>query len=444
MLIVLLILAVILIVYSTTKLNLHAFLALIFVAILFGLGAGMEPAAIIKSINEGFGNTLGSIGLVIILGVVIGVFLENTGAAVRLANGMLKLIGEKRVPEAMSMMGWLISIPVFGDSGFVILNSLNKALTKKAGLSLAVTTICLAVGLMSTHTMVPPTPGPIAAASIIGADLGMVILTGMIISFLALIPCIIFARKVGSKTWIEPKIGEGEENTFEEILKKSPSFAKSILPVLVPLFLIIVKSVNDTSKIVEDGFLKSFIDFIGTPVISLIIGTLLAFLLPKKLTKEMISTDGWVGKALLDSASIVMITGAGGVFGKVLQNAGLGDVIGNSLAQYPIGILLPFIISSALKTAQGSSTVAMITTASIVFPMLSQLGLDSEISKALTVLAIGAGSACVSHVSDSFFWLVTQMTGMDIKTGYKLHTVATGILGISCFILIFFAKMLFG
>ncbi|MCR9064559.1 MAG: GntP family permease, partial [Cytophagales bacterium] len=291
--------------------------------------------------------------------------------------------------------------------------------------------------------MVPPTPGPIATAAIIGADLGLVIAFGAVISLFALIPPIIFARKYASKTWIEPDLGDGNLD-FDEKLKVAPSFIKSLIPVLVPLLLIVVKSFNDYLKILETGSLKEVIDFVGTPIIALIIGLLFAFLLPKKLEKNMLSTEGWVGKALLDSASIVMITGAGGVFGKVLQNAGLGDVIGTVLADYPVGILLPFILSSALKTAQGSSTVAMITTASIIFPLLPQLGLDTEVSKALAVLAIGAGSAVVSHVSDSFFWLVTQMTGMTIAQGYRIHTVATGIVGVSCFILIYIAKLIWG
>jgi GntP family gluconate:H+ symporter len=443
MLIFLLIIAVALIVISTTKFELHPFLALLFVALLFGLAAGVEVDLLLTSINDGFGKTLGSIGLVIIIGVMIGAFLENTGGAIRLADGVLKLIGKKRVPEAMSLVGWLVSIPVFGDSGFVILNSLNKALTKKAGLSLTVTTVCLLTGLMASHTMVPPTPGPIATAAILGADLGMVIAFGAGISLLALIPPIIFAKKFASKVWLDPA-PDMDEGEFDEKLKTAPGFMHSIIPVLVPLFLIVLKSFNDYLKIVETGGMKSTLDFLGTPIIALLIGLLLAFTLPKKLEKKMLSTQGWVGKALLDSASIVMITGAGGVFGKVLQNAGIGDVIAPFLADYPLGIFLPFLLSAALKTAQGSSTVAMITTASILMPLLPQLGLDTEVSKALAVLAIGAGSAVVSHVSDSFFWLVTQMTGMSISQGYRIHTVATGIVGVSCFILIYVAHMIWG
>jgi GntP family gluconate:H+ symporter len=443
MLIFLLIVAVALIVISTTKFQLHPFLALLFVALLFGLAAGVEVDLLLSSINEGFGKTLGSIGLVIIIGVMIGSFLENTGGAIRLADGVLRLIGKKRVPEAMSLVGWLVSIPVFGDSGFVILNSLNKALTKKAGLSLTVTTVCLLTGLMASHTMVPPTPGPIATAAILGADLGMVIAFGAGISLFALIPPIIFAKMYASKEWLDPA-PDMDEGEFDKKLVTAPGFMHSIIPVLVPLLLIVLKSFNDYLKIVETGGLKNTLDFLGTPIIALLIGLLFAFTLPKKLEKKMLSTQGWVGKALLDSASIVMITGAGGVFGKVLQNAGLGDVIAPFLADYPLGIFLPFLLSAALKTAQGSSTVAMITTASILMPLLPQLGLDTEVSKALAVLAIGAGSAVVSHVSDSFFWLVTQMTGMTISQGYRIHTVATGIVGVSCFVLIYLAQMIWG
>ncbi len=443
MLILLLVLAVVLIVLATTKLSLHPFLALLFVALLFGLAAGVPTTKLLESINDGFGKTLGSIGLVIIIGVMIGSFLEHTGGAVRLAQGVLKITGPKRVPEAMAFIGWLISIPVFGDSGFVILNSLNKALTKKAGLSLMVTIVALGTGLMASHTMVPPTPGPIATASIIEADLGRVILFGAIISFLALIPCIWFAKSIASKNWLEPSLGDGGYD-FEEKLAQAPGMVKSFLPVVVPLLLIVLKSFNDLLLFWDNGTAKTTIDFIGTPIIALIIGLLLAFLLPKKLEKKMLSTEGWVGKALLDSASIIMITGAGGVFGKVLQNAGLGDAIGTLLAEYPVGILLPFLLSAALKSSQGSSTVAMITTASIVSPLLLQLGLSSEMDKALVVLAIGAGSAVISHVNDSFFWLVTQMTGMSISQGYRYHAVGTAILGVSAFILIYALHLVLG
>ncbi len=435
MLILLLLLAIVFIVVSTTHWKLHPFLALLLTAIGYGLLSGMPLETIIKSINQGFGGTLGSIGLVIIIGVIIGAFLEKSGGAYQLATAVLKLVGEKRVPLGMSLIGYIVSIPVFCDSGFIILSPLNKALTKKVKQTLGVTAIALALGLLASHAMVPPTPGPIAVAGILEADLGLVIFWGIIVSLIGLIPCLIFAYRVGSRVQLS-----AEDNLEKPNINKNtqhlPSASLSFLPIIVPILLIVIKSFNNYLKLFEQGQLKSIIDFLGTPIIALLIGLGFALLLPKKLEKSMLSTEGWVGKALKDAAIIIMITGAGGIFGKVLQNSGIADIIGDTLGQMNLGILLPFLIAAALKTAQGSSTVAMITTASIIAPMLTNLGFETDLSKALVVLAIGAGSTVISHANDSFFWVVTQMTGMDVNTGYRLHSVGTAILGVSCLVII--------
>ncbi len=206
-----------------------------------------------------------------------------------------------------------------------------------------------------------------------------------------------------------------------------------------------MKSFNNYLEITGKGQLEDIINFIGTPVIALLTGLLFALLLPKKLEKSMLSVDGWTGKALKDAAIILMITGAGagGVFGKVFQDSSLSSEIGGALGTASLGLFLPFLISSALKTAQGSSTVAMITTASIVAPLLIPLGLTSDLSIALAVLSIGAGSAVVSHANDSFFWIVTQMTGMNVSTGFRLHSVGTGIFGLSAFIIVMMIQLIF-
>ncbi|MFT7274021.1 MAG: GntP family gluconate:H+ symporter, partial [Spirosomataceae bacterium] len=203
--------AVVLIVVLTTKFSVHPFLSLLVTAILFGIVSGMPLEQIIQSINDGFGKTLGSIGLVILLGVMIGTFLENSGGAYRLANQLLKWLGEKNIHWAMAIIGYVVSIPVFADSGFVILTPLNKALTKRAGMSMAVTAVALSMGLMATHVMVPPTPGPIATAGILGADLGLVILWGFLVSSLALIPCVFYAKWIGNKIWIEPDVSQSSD-----------------------------------------------------------------------------------------------------------------------------------------------------------------------------------------------------------------------------------------
>jgi len=427
--ILLLILAVIFIVVSTTKFNLHPFLALLFAAIFYGLLVGMPFTDVIASIQEGFGGTLGNIGILIIAGTIIGVFLEKSGGAFALAEKVLNAIGDKHVPTAMSIIGYIIAIPVFSDSGFVILTPLNRALTKKAGLSLAGTAVALGLGLSVAHAIVPPTPGPIAAAGILGADLGMVIGLAIPVSLFALVFGWLWATKVASKTYIDPN-PELSDQEVETRTRQAPSAAKSVLPILLPLILIVLRSIAELPSLpLGSGFFVNIILFIGHPIIALLIGVLIAFTLPKKFESKMLSSTGWVGKGLLDAAIIIMITGAGGAFGKVLQNSGIATLIGDSLGDANLGIWLPFILAAGIKSAQGSSTVALITTASIVAPLMSTLGLDTDMAKALVVLVIGAGSLVVSHANDSFFWVFTQMTDMEVKDGYKLHTTGTLILG---------------
>lgn len=437
----LILLSVIAIVLLITKLRLHPFLALLFVSIAFGLATGMKTTLIISSIQEGFGGTLGKIGLIIILGVIIGAFLEHTGGALRLAEKVLQIIGPKRVTTAMGIIGYIVSIPVFADSGFILLSSLNKNLTKKAGLSLAGTAIALGLGLGCTHALVPPTPGPIAAAGILNADLGLVMLLGLFCAAIALISALIFAKKVAAKVYIDPDFDQQpqvKENSYK------PSLLKSSFPIVIPILLIVLKSLS--VFLADTGWqlnLKNILSFIGEPAIALIIGFGFCLLLPKKLEKSMLSTDGWVGKALTDSATILLITGAGGIFGKVLQNSELATIIGDSFAKYPIGIWLPFLLAAAFKSAQGSSTVALITTASIMVSLMAALGLTSEMDKAMVVIAIGSGSLIVSHANDSFFWVITQMSGMDVKTGYRLHTVGTLVIGSTAMLCLFIIYTIF-
>lgn len=443
MTILLLLLSVVLIVVLTARYDVHPFLALLAAALSFGLLSGMDFNTIILSINEGFGGTLGKIGMVIVLGVIIGVFLEQSGGAFKLAEAVLNIIGRKRVHEAMAIIGYIVSIPVFADSGFIILNPLNKSLSKKAGLSIAGTGVALILGLMLTHVMVPPTPGPIAAAGILGADVGLVMLVGIIISALSLVVAIIYSKRVAAKTYIDPN-PELTDAEVEEKVREAPSAFKSFIPILIPILLIVSKSIIEFN--LEEGetggWIIQLVTFIGTPVIALTIGMLLAFTLPKKLDKTVFSTTGWVGKALTDASTIILITGAGGIFGTILQKSGIATTMADLLSGANLGIWLPFILTAAIKTAQGSSTVALITTASILAPMVSTLGFDSEIQKALLVVAIGAGAAVVPHANDSGFWVVTQLTGMDIKTGYRLYTVGAAIVGTFAALLVFIASLI--
>lgn len=431
MLIILLLVAILFIVVSTTRFKLHPFLALLIAAIGFGLLSGMPLGDIIASVNNGFGSTVGSIGIVIVIGCIIGTFLEESGGAYVMARSMMRLAGEKRVPLVMLILGYFISIPVYADSGFVILAPLNRALSKKAKITLASTAIALSLGLTLTHCLVPPTPGPIAAAGIMEADLGLVILTGIVASMAAMIAALIFVTKYATRFKIEPNPNESDQDIVEKV-KSAPSAVKSFIPVIVPLLLIVFKSVSDfPTNPFGTGVVKTLFGFIGQPVVALLIGMVLAFRLPKKFDLQMLSTTGWVGKSLLSAAIIIMITAAGGSFGMILRDSGIANVLGSTLSKINLGIWLPFLIAAALKTAQGSSTVAIITTASIIAPLMGVLGFETPLEKALAVSAVCSGAMVVSHVNDSFFWVITQMSDMSIKTGYKLHTLGTLICGLT-------------
>ncbi len=434
---------IVFIVVTSTRFKVHPFLSLLAAAFLFGLFTGMPPDKIIESVNTGFGGTIGNIGIIIVAGIIIGAFLENSGGAQALANFVLRLVGKKRVHTAMGIIGYIVSIPVFADSGFVILSSLNRALTKKAKLSLAGTAVALSLGLTATHTMVPPTPGPIAAAGIIQADLGLVILIGMITSAFGLIVSIFFSKYAGKKVFVNP-FSENESVETENTTGYHPSVVKSLLPILVPIILIVLRSVAEfPTHPFGEGQIKSLLGFVGHPVPALFIGVIISFLLPEKFSKEMLSTSGWVGDALKSAAIIILITGAGGAFGKVLQNSEMASLLGDNLKGIGVGLWLPFFIAAAIKTAQGSSTVAIITAASITAPLLDSLGFGSEFARAMAVVAIGAGSTVVSHANDSFFWVVTQMSGMNINQGYRTHSLGTIILGFSSMIFLSVLNLFF-
>ena len=431
LLITLMIFSIVLLIVLTTRYNVHAFFSLIAVAILFGLLAGMPLTEVVTSIEEGFGGTIGKIGIVIIAGTVIGTFLEKSGGAYAMAETILKLIGKKSISLTMAVVGYIVSIPVWADSGFVILLPLTRALSKRAKISLATTALSLSLGLIASHTMMPPTPGPIAAAGILDADLGTVILIGFPISFMVALVGWIFATKFAVRVHIDPDSDQSDEQ-ISALAKEAGSPLKAFAPILVPIFLIVLKSIADyPTHPFGAGSLANFFSFIGSPLIALLIGVLLALTLPKKFDTKMLSASGWVGKGLITAAIIILITGAGGAFGKVLQNSGIADIIGSKLSNLNIGIWLPFLIAAAIRAAQGSATVAIITTASILAPMTAALGLDSAMAKALMVLAIGAGSFVAAQANDSFFWIFTQMIKIDVRTGYKLMTLGSTVCGFS-------------
>jgi len=430
--IVLLVVAIAFIVLATSRLKLHPFLALLIAAFGYGiLSRQMSLEGVVKSINDGFGGTVGQIGIVILAGSIIGTFLEKSGGAARLAQRTVDLVGPRQVPMAMGIIGYIVSIPVFCDSGFILLAPLAKSLSSKSRIPLAAGAMALSLGLYATHTMVPPTPGPVAAAAMLEADLGRVILFGLVVSVPALFVSWLFSVKIAARVRLAPD--ESLESDSPPSVSDGPSVAKSLAPILAPIVLILLRSVCtlEDAPLVE-GWVAEVIGFLGQPVVALLIGVFLAFLLPARLTTAMLSGSGWVGEAVLAAATIILITGCGGAFGKVLQNSHIANVVSQVLGDASAwGIWLPFVLAAAIKTAQGSSTVAIITTAGIVAPMLDPLGLATPTGRALAVVAIGAGSMVVSHVNDSYFWIVTQLSTMTVRQGYRLQTLGTLIEGLA-------------
>jgi GntP family gluconate:H+ symporter len=434
--------ALALILIAIIKFDIHPFLALFVGAIIYGLMMRMSPDLIIKSISDGFGGVLGSVGLLILLGVILGTFLEKTGGAMVIAEKVLKWVGEKSVNLSLMLSGWILSIPVFGDSTIIMLNPIAKSLSTKSGISYAATIVAVSLGAMASHSLVPPTPGPIATAGILGADLGQVIFYGGLVSLLTLIPLYIFVQKWVTKIPLKPVLVANEKEIKKE---DRPKFISSLVPILVPLTLIIIASIaNYPTKPLGESGLINVIQFLGTPVIALLIGAILSFTLPKKFDRKLLSSSGWIGEAILLAAPVILITGAGAVFGKMLQNSGVGDLVTSTMSDATWGIFLPFLIAFGLKTAQGSTTVAMITTASIIAPILGPLGLDSETMKVFTTIAIGAGALGISHANDSGFWVVTQLSGMSTKQGNLSHSLGTMIAGTTAITLVYILSLVVG
>ena len=420
--------AVIAMIVAISKFKQHPFLVMIVVSILVGLACGMPMADVIKTVKDGFGGILASIGIVIVAGTIIGTILEKTGAALVMANTILGVVGKSRSVLTMGLTGYITGIPVFCDSGFVILSPISRALAARSNVSLAVMGTALSAGLYATHCLVPPTPGPIAMAGTLNADLGLVILVGLGVSIPATIAGIIYASTVAKRY----DIPANPEFTVEELTQKYgklPGVGHSFSPILLPIVLIACKSIADfPSHPLGTGAVKAFVSFIGDPVIALILGVFLAMtLIP---ASEKGSTFKWMSDGVLNSASILVITAAGGSFGAILKTLPLADALSSALLSLSIGVFLPFIIAAILKTAMGASTVAMIVTSAMVAPLMPSLGFTSELAKALVIMAIGAGSMTVSHANDSYFWVVSQFSDMPTNVAYKCQTGVTLVQGI--------------
>lgn len=428
-----LIVGIALLVFLILRTKIHAFLALIISSVVTGLIGGMPGNAVLDAITNGFGSTLGSIGIIIGFGVMMGRIFEISGAAERMAQTFIKKLGKGKEEIALSITGFLVSIPIFCDSGFIILSPLAKAISRKTKKSMVTLGVSLAAGLVITHSLVPPTPGPVGVAGIFGINVGSLILWGIILAIPMTLATIAYAKYIGKEIyqlpdesglgWIRPEYQEPVYDLdFYDDEEKLPSTFLSFAPIIIPIILILLNTV--ISAIGAEGVMVNVISFIGTPVIAVGIGLILSIYgLAGGYSKE--ETLEYMEDGIKSAGIIILVTGGGGALGTVLRESGAGDYIANLIAKTSLPpILLPFIISSLVRLIQGSGTVAMITAASITAPILGNLNADPVFG----ALAACTGSLIFSYFNDSFFWVVNRMMGItDAKEQIKVWSVTTTI-----------------
>lgn len=416
--------------------KLHAFVALLLVSLLVGIAAGMPLKSVIESIQNGMGGTLGFVAVVVGLGAMFGQMLEASGGAERLAQTLMKKFGEDRAQWALGITGFLVAIPVFFDVGFIILVPIVYGLAKKTGRSLLYYGIPLLAGLAVTHSFIPPTPGPIAVANLIGADLGWVILFG----FIAGVPAMmiagpLFGKYIAKKIHASiPSYMEWKEHDNERDL---PSFRLIATIILIPLLLILMNTVSGV-VLPEKNMFRSFFTFLGHPFVALTIATLLAFyFLGRKRGFSKQQVQDIATKALEPAGIIILVTGAGGVFKQILVDSGVGKVLADMMATSSLPpIVLAFIIAALVRISQGSATVAMVTSAGLMAPFIETLNLTGPILGLMTI-AIAAGATILSHVNDSGFWLVNRYFGLEVKDTLKSWTVMETIIAFVGFSVVF-------
>ena len=415
------------IILLTSFLKFNAFISLLVVSLLMAI-LTLPSASIVPVLKKGFGGTLESIGLIIVLGTIIGIILDQSGAALSIARFFLARTVEKKAPAAMAITGFITGLPIFCDSGFIVLSGICRSLAQRSKTAIIIMAPVLAISLYGVHCLVPPHPGATAATSIIGAPIGNVILLGTLVAIPGIVAAFYFIRFRSRKISFIPESIDSSEQTFQNL--PAPSLA--FLPILVPLALITLKSV--LSMIfgpAGNSLLKNVTDFIGDPVIALLTGCFIAIPLLRKF-----SISQW--NKLLDTAiekagPILIVTAAGGTFGAVIKESGMVNNLGQQVAALGLGLFIPYLIAVLLKTSQGSSTIAIITAASIVAPLLDNLDLTSDWGKTLTILAMGAGSMMLSHANDSFFWVISKFSGMTSSETLRYYSVPTIILSLVSF-----------
>ena len=415
--IIALIITIVWIIWGTAKMKWHPFVVLLIAA--FGLAIALGEGAFdaVSLINKGFGGTMSRIGLIILLGAMLGELLEKGGATEVIAFKMVK--GLKKLPTtyAMSLIGYVVAIPVFCDAAFILLSPLTKSMSKNAKVSGKALTVALSTGLFAPHVLIPPTPGPLAAAATLGLnDLGLLILAGSILALVLVLTGGWFATRMNRQL---QQVNPLEELPEQEV---EGSLARAVLPIILPLLLI----AGGTSLAGIEGWAAPWIKALSKPEVALAIGVVVAL----GTAQRKVDQSSWILNALRAGGPVLLITAMGGALGGVLKLIDVAGWLEGMVLPGAFVLVLPFIIAAVLKSAQGSSTVAIITTASMMLPLLAPFGLDTELGKVWVILSLGVGAMTVSHANDSYFWIVSEMGGLSSDEAFRYHTRATALQGV--------------
>lgn len=427
-----LIVGIALIVTLTAILRVHAFFALLAACIVVGVGVGIPVIDILGIVKSGFGNIMSSLAMIIILGTTLGVLLEHTGCTRVMAGYILKIVGPKRSALAMSLSGFVVGLPIFCDSGYVVLSGLNRTVAARAAIPVVTMAVSLASGLYSVHCLVPPHPGASAAAGILDVDFGKLLLAGIVVAIPASAAGYMWARYAGRKFAGTSIIAR--EETHDQV---DLSVIRAFLPVIIPLILISLRSIFAAATPAQIS--GQILNIAGDPVVALFIGVLLAMSCKRSWTKDGMGT--LLEDAIYKAGGILVIIGAGGSFGAVLAATKIGSLLGENVSLESLGILFPFLLTFVIKTAQGSSTVAIITAASIIQPLLPSLGLDSDSGKLLAVLSMGAGSMMISHANDAYFWVIAKFSGLEMRPMLTVYTMATVWMGCIAIMIVYLMSL---
>ena len=412
-----LIITIVWIIWGTAKMKWHPFVVLLIAAFGLALALGEGAFDAVSLINKGFGGTMSRIGLIILLGAMLGELLEKGGATEVIAFKMVK--GLKKLPTtyAMSLIGYVVAIPVFCDAAFILLSPLTKSMSKNAKVSGKALTVALSTGLFAPHVLIPPTPGPLAAAATLGLnDLGLLILAGSILALVLVLTGGWFATRMNRQLQ--------QANPLEELPEQEVegSLARAVLPIILPLLLI----AGGTSLAGIEGWAAPWIKALSKPEVALAIGVVVAL----GTAQRKVDQSSWILNALRAGGPVLLITAMGGALGGVLKLIDVAGWLEGMVLPGAFVLVLPFIIAAVLKSAQGSSTVAIITTASMMLPLLAPFGLDTELGKVWVILSLGVGAMTVSHANDSYFWIVSEMGGLSSDEAFRYHTRATALQGV--------------